>query len=86
MNERTGPTRRDLFGTVAAGTLVTHAAFAGADDPPAPKTGLPQVKPEDIGLDPKQLKVAYDLMEKWTTGKDAPVPGGARGGSLYPSC
>jgi CubicO group peptidase (beta-lactamase class C family) len=77
MNERTGPSRRELLGTAAAGTWIAHAAFAGADDPPAPRTGLPQVKPEDIGLDPKQLRVAYDLMEKWTTGKDAPVPGGA---------
>ena len=43
---------------------------------PAPRRAYP-VKPEDIGVDPKQLKVAYDLLEKWTTGKDAPVPGGA---------
>jgi CubicO group peptidase (beta-lactamase class C family) len=77
MNERLGPTRRAVLGTAVAGTLVPHAASAGADDPPAPGTGLPHVKPEDIGLDPKQLRVAYDLMEKWTTGKDAPVPGGA---------
>jgi len=35
------------------------------------------VNPADIGIDPKQLQVAYDLMEKWTTGKDAAVPGGA---------
>ena len=77
MNERTGPTRRELLATVAAGTLVTHAARRGADDPPAPKTGLPQVKPEDIGIDPKRLQVAYDLLEKWTTGPNAPVPGGA---------
>ena len=34
---------------------------------------LPQVKPEEIGLDPKRLQVAYDLLEKWTTGSDAPV-------------
>jgi CubicO group peptidase (beta-lactamase class C family) len=77
MNEQVGPTRRELLGAATAGTLVAHAAPAGADDLPTPKTGLPQVKPEDIGIDPKQLKVAYDLMEKWTTGKDAPVPGGA---------
>jgi CubicO group peptidase (beta-lactamase class C family) len=77
MNEQTGPTRREVLGTAAAVPLVAHAAPAGADDAPAPKGGLPQVKPEDIGLNPKQLKVAYDIMEKWTTGKDAPVPGGA---------
>jgi CubicO group peptidase (beta-lactamase class C family) len=38
---------------------------------------LPQAKPEDIGIDPKRLQVAYDLLEKWTTGPNAPVPGGA---------
>src|SRR5436190_14898117 len=76
MNERTGPTRREVLGT-SAGTLVARAAFARAEDAPAAKTGLPQVKPEDIGLDAKQLRVAYDLLEKWTTGKEAPVPGGA---------
>jgi serine-type D-Ala-D-Ala carboxypeptidase len=77
MGDRTGPTRREVLGTTAAGALVTHAACAGAEAIPAARTGLPQVKPEDIGLDPKQLRVAYDLLEKWTTGKDAPVPGGA---------
>jgi CubicO group peptidase (beta-lactamase class C family) len=77
MNERIGPTRRELFATAAAATVATRGAFAGAQDPPAPKTALPRVKPEDIGIDPKQLKVAYDLLEKWTTGKDAPVPGAA---------
>ena len=39
--------------------------------------GLPQSKPEDIRIDPRRLQVAYDLMEKWTTGPNAPVPGGA---------
>ena len=71
----TGPTRRELLGTAAAGTSIAHGALAG--DAPTPKAGLPRVKPEDIDIDPKQLKVAYDLLEKWTTGKDAPVPGGA---------
>ncbi|OWK34436.1 Beta-lactamase class C [Fimbriiglobus ruber] len=28
-------------------------------------------------MDPKRLQVAYDLMEKWTVGPNAPVPGGA---------
>src|SRR5262245_5743096 len=81
MNERTGPTRRELFATAAAAAVVTRGTLgkvlAGAQDAPASKTALPRVKPEDVGIDPKQLKVAYDLMEKWTTGKDAPVPGGA---------
>ena len=38
---------------------------------------LPETSPETIGLDPEQLQVAYDLLEKWTSGPDAPVPGGA---------
>ena len=41
------------------------------------RPACPQVKPEDIGIDPRRLQVAYDLMEKWTTGPNAPVPGGA---------
>ncbi len=40
-------------------------------------TNLAQVKAEEIALDPKQLQVAYDLLEKWTTGPGAPVPGAA---------
>lgn len=74
MNERTGPTRRAVLGTTAAaatGTLLVHAA------PAASAAGLPEAKPDALGIDPKQLQVAYDLMGEWTTGKDAPVPGGA---------
>lgn len=86
MSAPTGPTRRELLGAaaVAGGTLLSHRAPAVGV--PAAGAGLPQVKPEDIGLDPKRLRVAYDLMEQWTTGKDAPVPGGAvlvgRGGKV----
>lgn len=75
MNEVTGPTRRQVLGTV--GAVLASSVQGEAVDAPATNTGLPQVKPEAIGIDPKQLGVAYDLMEKWTTGKDAPVPGGA---------
>lgn len=39
--------------------------------------GLDHARPEEIGLDGNRLQVAYDLLEKWTTGPDAPVPGGA---------
>ena len=68
------PTRRELLttafiggATLAAVSLSTNtSAFA-----------VPQAKPDDIGLDPKRLQTAYDLLEKWTTGADAPVPGGA---------
>jgi serine-type D-Ala-D-Ala carboxypeptidase len=78
MTEREGLSRRQVLGTVAAvGAMASLSISARADDPLAPKTGLPQVKSEEIGLNPKQLQVAYDLMEKWTTGKGAPVPGGA---------
>lgn len=74
MSTPTDPTRRAvlLAGTAAAaGALPVTVAAA-----PAPG-GLPHAKPEDIGLDAKQLRVAYDLLEKWTTGPDAAVPGGA---------
>lgn len=88
MRERGGPTRRELLGTVAvAGGGLLSVGPLGASEPPA-KAGLPHAKPADIGIDPKQLQVAYDLMEKWTTGKDAPVPGGAilvgRDGKVVP--
>src|SRR5262249_30095950 len=45
--------------------------------PPAKSIGLPEAKPEDIGLDPRRLQVAYDLLEKWTTGPKPPVPSAA---------
>ena len=63
MDERAGPNRRELLATAAGGALVVHGAAAGMADPPGASAGLPTVKPEDIGLDPKQLKVAYDLIE-----------------------
>jgi CubicO group peptidase (beta-lactamase class C family) len=68
----TDPTRRTLLGTAAAATgLLARGA------PAAAPAALPRAKPEDLGIDPKQLRVAHDLLEKWTTGKDAPVPGAA---------
>jgi CubicO group peptidase (beta-lactamase class C family) len=70
------PTRRDLL--IAAGTavLAAHATAAGAGA--AHPARLPHARPEEIGLDPKQLQVAYDLLTDWTNGgKDAPIPGGA---------
>lgn len=79
MSQRTELTRRELLRTavVAGGTVLYHGALAGAAETPEAKAVLPQVKPEDIRLDPKRLQVAYDLMEKWTSGPNAPVPGGA---------
>lgn len=38
---------------------------------------LPFAKPEEIGLDSQRLQRAYDLLEKWTTGPGAAIPGGA---------
>ena len=38
---------------------------------------LPVGKPEDIGIDAKRLRAAYDLLDSWTAGKGAVVPGGA---------
>ena len=37
---------------------------------------LAYARPEEIGLDPLRLKHSYDLLEQWTAGPDAPVPGG----------
>jgi CubicO group peptidase (beta-lactamase class C family) len=70
-------TRRTMLQmTVAAGAgLLAERIPARAAEPAS--ANLPQVKPEELGLDPKRLQFAYDLLEKWTTGPNAPVPGGA---------
>ena len=67
--------RRDLLQNAAIGgaTALALGAFPQA----SAAAGLPQVKPDEIGIDPRRLQVAYDVMEKWTTGPMAPVPGGA---------
>jgi len=71
-------TRREMLRTaVVAGGILSSDAPTGSAEGPGGKAALPQVKPQDIGLDPKRLQVAYELMEKWTTGRNAPVPGGA---------
>ncbi len=70
-------TRRTFLRTAVAtgsSTLIARQPGARAE---AQTPGLPQVPAQDIGLDPRRLQVAYDLMEKWTTGPNAPVPGGA---------
>src|SRR5262245_55066425 len=75
MSPRDEPTRRAFLRTAAlagSGVLAARSPAAQAAGP-----GLPQAKAEDIGLDLRCLQVAYDLMEKWTTGPNAPVPGGA---------
>ena len=75
MNERVELTRRAWLRTavVAGGATLSGGAPARAAD----RTGLPQVSPQDLGIDAKRLQVAYDLLEKWTTGPKAPVPGAA---------
>lgn len=76
MNENPILSRRDIL--VAAGLAGFAAGTSSVAEEPRPmKQQLPVAKPEEIGLDGKQLQVAYDLLEKWTTGKDASVPGGA---------
>lgn len=81
MNQRPEPTRREMLlaAAVAGGGVIASRLPASEAEPAASSTGLPQAKAEDIGIDPKRLQVAYDLLEKWTTGKNAPVPGAAIG-------
>ncbi len=74
MNSLSQLNRREMLLAMAVGGGVLAAQVSAQ---PAASTGLPQAKPEDIGIDPKRLQVAYDLMEKWTTGPKAAVPGGA---------
>ena len=78
MNQLPDPTRRDvLLAGIVAGGGVLSSRCLGAAEPAGNSLSLPQAKAEDIGLDPKRLQVAYDLLEKWTTGPNAPVPGAA---------
>ncbi len=64
--------RRILLSSLAAMPLTSSLA----QEAKAPIPLLPQVKPEDLGIDSKRLQKAYDLMELWTKGPNAPVPGG----------
>src|SRR5262245_216654 len=61
--------------SLGSAVLASGAALFSGDR--ATAAGLPQVRPEEIRLDPRRLQAAYDLMARWTTGPDAPVPGGA---------
>ena len=72
------PSRRDMLHMtgVAAIGAVTLSPEHHIAAPPM-NMHVTRVNPQDIGLDPKQLQVAYDLLEKWTTGRDPVVPGGA---------
>jgi serine-type D-Ala-D-Ala carboxypeptidase len=79
MNQRPELNRRELLraALVAGGGVLSCGGPAWSNGAREQESALPQVKPEDIGMDAKRLQVAYDLMEKWTTGPKAPVPGGA---------
>ncbi|MCE9534088.1 MAG: beta-lactamase family protein [Planctomycetes bacterium] len=75
MNRPFDITRRALLqSSIAVGGALACGANAWSAEGQGSKL-LPQVKPEEIGIDPKRLQVAYDLLEKWTTGPNAPVPG-----------
>ena len=49
---------------------------------------LPHARPEEIGLNATRLEEAYNLLRKWTTGAQAPIPGGSilvgRHGKIVP--
>ncbi len=84
--DRRAALRTTLRGIAAVGgawgtasTMLSSAtmASAAAETPPAPPQGLPIAKPEEIGLDSRQLQVAYDLLDRWTQGDKPLVPGGA---------
>jgi CubicO group peptidase (beta-lactamase class C family) len=79
MLQQPDPTRREwlLAAGVAGGSIVAARSIAEAAEPAGASAGLPQMKPGDIGIDPRRLQVAYDLLEKWTAGANAPVPSGA---------
>lgn len=79
MSPQTELTRRGLLRSmaVAGAASAVFGRDARAGEQPAATAGVPQAKPEEIGLDPRRLQVAYDLLEKWTAGPNAPVPGGA---------
>ncbi len=75
MTLRISHSRRELIRNAA---MIGGAVLAcGIAPRPSQASALPEVKPDDIQLDPRRLQVAYDLLEKWTTGPKAPVPGGA---------
>lgn len=74
MNSPGSPDRRDFL---AAGVALAANAGHLPAEPAKMSAHLPTAKPEDIGLDPKRLQVAYDLMENWTAWRDHPIPGGA---------
>jgi CubicO group peptidase (beta-lactamase class C family) len=82
-------TRRGLFrSALLAGSAVVSTGLAPAVELPPASGALPQARPEDLRIDAKRLQVAYELLEKWTAGPNAPVPGAAllvgRSGKVLP--
>lgn len=79
MNTSDQITRRAVLQGAGAAALVSvvGASALEAADTPQKEMHLPQAKPEEIGIDPRRLQVAYELLDKWTTRPAAPVPGGA---------
>jgi serine-type D-Ala-D-Ala carboxypeptidase len=75
MSLRTPHSRRDWLrnAAIAGGSVVALSAIPRS----SPAAALPTVEPDEIQLDPRRLQIAYDLLEKWTSGPNAPVPGGA---------
>jgi CubicO group peptidase (beta-lactamase class C family) len=93
MNAPGKPTRRDLLwaaGGAGVAALAAAVAWPRRAPPPAQRqvVPLPHAGPEEIGIDSRRLQRAYDLLEGWTSGADAPVPGGAilvgRNGRVVP--
>ena len=87
MSGTTGPTRREALQAAGIAGLTALTDTTTAEAAPM-NTHLPHARPEEIGLDAKQLQIAYDLLEKWSTGPEAPIPGGSilvgRNGKVVP--
>jgi CubicO group peptidase (beta-lactamase class C family) len=72
------PSRRELLRTCGAAALAGAVGSSPARTAPMNAPGhLPAARPEDIGIDAKRLRAAYDLLDRWTAGREPAVPGGA---------
>lgn len=65
------PTRRHMLSATAGTLAATITSETKA------QRAQTEAKPEDIGIDPKRLARAHNLLEQWTKGPAAPVPGAA---------
>lgn len=74
MSQRAEIGRREFVRTALVGGYALSSGTAGANPPPP--ASLPQVEPAELRIDTRRLQVAYDLMETWTSGRNAAVPGG----------